>query len=132
VIRKKVMSAVTDTGREVRRAPDKPGISNLVDIMAVATGEQPQQIEERYDGAGYGRFKSDLADAVIGLLTPIRERYVELRAESGELERLLAEGADRARKTAEPTLAAMYERMGFVRPSTRPAGAGLATGTRRL
>jgi tryptophanyl-tRNA synthetase len=132
VIRKKVMSSVTDTGREVRRALDKPGISNLVDIMAVATGEEPQQVEERYEGAGYGRFKSEVAEAVIGLLTPIRERYQHLRAESGELERLLAEGADRARERAEPTLAVMYDRMGFVRPATRTAAAELTTGTRPL
>jgi tryptophanyl-tRNA synthetase len=132
VIRKKVMSAVTDTGREVRRAPDKPGISNLVDIMAVASNEPPEAIEERYGAGGYGRFKSDVAGAVIELLTPIRTRYQELRAESGELERLLAEGAARARETAEPTLAAMYERMGFARPAARPAAADLATGTRPL
>jgi tryptophanyl-tRNA synthetase len=132
VIRKKVMSAVTDTGREVRRAPDKPGISNLVDIMAVAADEAPEAIEERYASGGYGRFKSGVAEAVIELLTPIRTRYQELRAESGELERLLAEGADRARETSEPTLVAMYERMGFARPGARQADPGLASGTRRL
>jgi tryptophanyl-tRNA synthetase len=128
LIRKKLMSAVTDAGREVRRAPDKPGVSNLIDIMAVASGEAPEAIEDRYGDAGYGRFKSDVADAVIELLTPIRTRYEELRADGGELERLLAEGAARARETSGPTLEAMYERMGFARPAARPAPAGLATG----
>jgi tryptophanyl-tRNA synthetase len=132
LIRKKVMSAVTDTGREVRRAPDKPGVSNLVDIMAVASRVPPQAIEERYGDAGYGKFKSDVADAVIELLAPIRMRYQELRADGGELERLLAEGAAKARETADPTLAAMYERMGFTRPSAHSARTGrpgLATRT---
>jgi tryptophanyl-tRNA synthetase len=132
LIRKKVMSAVTDTGREVRRGPGKPGISNLVDIMAVASGEQPEAIEQRYEGSGYGPFKAAVADAVIELLAPIRTRYQQLRAESGELERLLAEGASGARETAEPTLAAMYERMGFARPAAARTPADLATGTRRL
>ena len=58
-IRKKFKTAVTDSGREVRRAPDKPGIANLIDIMSVATGEVPEAIETRYDGAGYGPFKGD-------------------------------------------------------------------------
>jgi tryptophanyl-tRNA synthetase len=120
VIRKKVMSAVTDTGREVRRGPDKPGVSNLIDIMSVASGEAPEAIENRYGDAGYGRFKSEVADAVIELLTPIRDRFQELRADGVELERLLAAGAARARETSEPTLRAMYERMGFARPTPIP------------
>lgn len=115
LIRRKVMSAVTDTGREVRRAVDKPGVTNLIDIMSVASGELPEAIEARYDGSGYGRFKADVAEAVVTLLTPIRSRYQELRAESGELRRLLAQGAAKARGVAEPTLETMYERMGFAR-----------------
>jgi tryptophanyl-tRNA synthetase len=121
VVRKKVMSAVTDTGREVRRAPDKPGVSNLIDIMSVASGEAPEALENRYRDAGYGRFKSEVADAVIELLAPIRTRFQELRADGAELERLLAVGAARARETSEPTLRAMYERMGFARPAALPA-----------
>jgi tryptophanyl-tRNA synthetase len=132
LIRKKVMSAVTDTGRDVRRAPDKPGISNLIDIMAVASGETPEAIEQRYEGSGYGRFKADVAEAVIGLLAPIRERYQELRADGAQLERLLAQGAAKARQTSEPTLAAMYERMGFARASTAPHPWGLVGSTRPL
>jgi tryptophanyl-tRNA synthetase len=129
-IRKKIMSAVTDTGREIRRAPDKPGISNLVDIMAVASGEAPEAIEQRYEGSGYGRFKADVAEAVIEVLAPIRAGYQELRADSGELERLLAQGAARARETAAPTLVAMYDRMGFARPAANRAPADLAGATR--
>jgi tryptophanyl-tRNA synthetase len=115
LIRRKIMSAVTDTGREVRSDPAKPGITNLIAIMSVASGRSPEDIERAYDGQGYGRFKADVADAVIERLTPIRERYDELRADQGELERLLAEGARRAIEVSAPTLQAMYDRMGFTR-----------------
>ncbi len=115
-IRKKLRSAVTDSGGEVRRAPDKAGVTNLIDIMTVATGESAGTIEDRYAASGYGRFKDELADAVIALLEPIQERYRELRGDPAELGRLLSLGADKARGVAEPTLRAMYERMGFVIP----------------
>jgi tryptophanyl-tRNA synthetase len=114
-IRKKFKSAVTDSGRDVRRSEDKPGITNLIDILAVATGETPEAIETRYDGAGYGPFKEDVGEAVVGLLAPVQARYAELRADPRELERLLALGAEKARQASEPTLEQMFERMGFVR-----------------
>jgi tryptophanyl-tRNA synthetase len=115
VIRRKFKVAVTDSGRDVKRAPDKPGVSNLVEIMSVATGSAPEEIEDRYDGHGYGQFKSDVAEAVVTLLEPVRLRYEQLAADPGELERLLRVGAEKAAGACAPTLAAMYERMGFVR-----------------
>ena len=115
LIRKKFRAAVTDSGREIRRADDKPGVTNLVDILAVASGRTPEEIETAYDGSGYGDLKSDVGEAVAEMLAPVRERYLELRADEGELRRLLALGADRAREASTPTLEAMYERMGFVR-----------------
>ena len=115
VIRKKFKTAVTDSGSEIRRAPDKPGVTNLIEIMSVATGEGPEAIEARYSGEGYGRFKEDVAEAVVALLEPVRARYEALRADPAELERLVALGAGKARAAAEPTLSAMYERMGFAR-----------------
>jgi tryptophanyl-tRNA synthetase len=115
-IRKKVRSAVTDSGREVRRGPGKEGIENLIGIISVATGDTPEAIESRYDGAGYGDFKSDVAEAVIELMSPIQERYRELRADQTELERILKLGAEKARSISSVTLARMYERMGFTRP----------------
>jgi tryptophanyl-tRNA synthetase len=114
-IRKKFRSAVTDSGREIRRGDDKPGITNLIDIFSVATGKSPGEIEVEYEHAGYGQFKTDVGEAVVELVTPVRERYVELRADAGELLRLLRVGAERAGEAAAPTLAAMYDRMGFVR-----------------
>jgi tryptophanyl-tRNA synthetase len=116
VIRKKFKSAVTDSGREVRYDPqEKAGIANLIEIMAVATGEPVAAIEQRFDGAGYGTFKEAVGESVVELLAPIREQYEALRADERELQRLLAVGADKARRAAEPTLQAMYDRMGFAR-----------------
>jgi tryptophanyl-tRNA synthetase len=115
-IRKKFKSAVTDSGREVRYDPqEKPGVSNLLEIMSVATGESIAELERRFEGAGYGDFKAGVGESVVELLTPIRERYEALRADERELQRLLAMGAEKARRVAEPTLETMYERMGFVR-----------------
>ena len=116
VIRKKFKTAVTDSGREIRRSADKPGVTNLIDILSVATGESQEAIEQRYEGAGYGQFKSDVGEAVVELLTPIRERFLELRADEGELMRLLRAGAETATATVEPTIRAVYDRMGFVAP----------------
>ncbi len=86
LIRRKIMSAVTDTGREIRRAPDKPGITNLIDIMSVATDAAPADIEAEYAGQGYGPFKQDVAEAVIERRRPIGRRYGGLRAHQGEVE----------------------------------------------
>jgi tryptophanyl-tRNA synthetase len=116
-IRKKFKSAVTDSGTDVRYEPaEKPGISNLLEIMSVATGKAIPELESRYDGSGYGQFKEDVGEAVVQLFVPIQERYTELRADEGELKALLARGADKAREVSAPTLETMYERMGFVRP----------------
>jgi tryptophanyl-tRNA synthetase len=115
-IRRKIKAAVTDSASDVRYEPEqKPGISNLLEIMSVATGEAIPALEGRYDSGGYGQFKSDVAEAVVTLLDPIRARYEELRADEPELRALLAQGADKARKAAEPTLEQMYERMGFAK-----------------
>jgi tryptophanyl-tRNA synthetase len=116
LIRKKFRAAVTDSGHEIRRAEDKPGVSNLIDILAVATNRSPEDVEAAYDGSGYGDLKQDVGDAVAELLAPVRVRYLELRADEGELLRLLRVGAEKARAASTPTLEAMYEKMGFVRP----------------
>ena len=115
VIRRKFKTAVTDSGREVRRGEDKPGITNLIDIMSVATGEQPSAIEARFESSGYGEFKETVGEAVVALLAPVQEGYRALREDEAELRRLLAMGAEKARTASAPTLAAMYERMGFTR-----------------
>ena len=117
VVRKKFKTAVTDSGTDVRHDPEeKAGISNLIEIMAVVSGTTIADVESRYDGQGYGQFKGDVGDAVVELFAPIQQRYEELRADEGELRRLLAVGADKAREASAPTLEAMFKRMGFVRP----------------
>ena len=115
-IRRKIKTAVTDSGREIVHAPDKPGVSNLIEIMTVATGESIETIQSRYDGQGYGAFKEEVAESVVALLEPFQERYREIRDDAGELQRILALGADKAREASSPTLETMYERMGFARP----------------
>jgi tryptophanyl-tRNA synthetase len=116
-IRKKLKTAVTDSGSDVRYDPEeKPGISNLIELMTVVTEKSIQEIEATYDGSGYGRFKEDIAEGIIELLEPIQTRYRELRADPAELQRRLAMGAEKARVSSAPTLALMYERMGFTRP----------------
>ncbi len=117
VIRKKFKTAVTDSGREIRYDPaEKPGVSNLIEILSVATSRPIPHVEAEYDGRGYGDLKGDVGEAVVELFEPIQARYRELRADEGELRRLLKVGAEKARETSAPTLEAMYERMGFVRP----------------
>ena len=116
-VRKKVKTAVTDSGTDVRYDPDgKPGISNLIELLTVVTGNSIQDVEARYDGSGYGQFKSDVADAIVEVLEPIQVRYRGLRDDPAELMRLLTVGAEKARAVSAPTLAAMYERLGFTRP----------------
>ncbi len=119
-IRRKFKTAVTDSGREVVHTEDKPGVSNLIEIMTVSTGESIAEVESRYDGQGYGTLKSDVAEAVIALLEPFQRQFREIRDDPGELRRLLAVGAEKAREASHPTLEAMYERMGFVRPDSGP------------
>jgi tryptophanyl-tRNA synthetase len=118
VVAKKIRSAVTDTGSEVRRAPGKPGITNLIEILAAVRGSGPETIESEFDGSGYGAFKQAVADAVVDYLAPVRERYEQLRADEGELEQILATGADKARGIISDTLVDVRGAMGvgLVRP----------------
>jgi tryptophanyl-tRNA synthetase len=116
-IRKKLGSAVTDSGREIRRGDGKPGITNLIDVLAVARGADPAAIELEFEGAGYGDFKGAVAEGVIEMLAPVRERYAELRPDRVALEETLAAGAEKAREIAAPTLAEVRDRMGIGSPT---------------
>jgi len=112
-IRRKLARAETDSGREVVRAPDKPGISNLIEILAVTRGVSPEQIERDFEGQGYGDFKKAVAESVVELLAPVRERYAELRPDEAALEGILAQGAERAREIAQPVMAGVRQAMGI-------------------
>ena len=122
-VRRKFRRAVADSGREIVRRDDKPGISNLIEIMAVARGVGPEQVERDFEGSGYGDFKAAVAEAVVDWLAPVRERYEALRGDPDELERVLAAGADKARAIASVTVADVREAMG-VGPPRRSVGPG--------
>ncbi|MET9958958.1 tryptophan--tRNA ligase [Streptomyces sp. NPDC006326] len=116
VIRKKVMRAVTDSGdggvvydREAR-----PGVANLLDVLAACTGADPAVLAEGY--GGYGALKRDVADAVVELLRPVQERHAELAADPGGVEKVLREGAERARAVARPVVDRAYEAIGLLAP----------------
>ena len=111
-IRKKFKRAVTDSGSEVARGEDKPGITNLIDILAVARGTTPEAIEAEFAGARYGDFKVAVGDAVVEYLAPVRERYEALRADDAALEAILAAGAAKARAIASETLRDVRQAMG--------------------
>jgi tryptophanyl-tRNA synthetase len=112
-IRKKFGSAVTDSGREVLRGPEKPGITNLIDILAVARGVDQEKVEREFEGQGYGDFKQAVAEAAVELLAPVRERYAELRPDQAALEAALAAGAEKARAIASPIVGEVRDRMGI-------------------
>ena len=113
-IARKFKRAVTDSDAEVRYDPvTKPGVSNLLEILAAATGQTPQQVAPGY--TQYGPLKADAGDAVIELLTPIQERYRELMTDRGELAALLVKGADKARGVASATLGRAYDAIGLLR-----------------
>jgi tryptophanyl-tRNA synthetase len=114
VIRKKLRSAVTDSGREVLARPDKPAITNLLELYSVASGRSVGELEQAYAGRGYGEFKADLADAVVAYLAPVRERYQELRADPERLAGILERGAAKAQAVARDNLALAKDRMGFL------------------
>jgi tryptophanyl-tRNA synthetase len=115
-VTKKVKSAVTDSGSDVRRSPEKPGIANLIEILSVIRGATPESVEQEFDDGGYGAFKGAVADAVVEYLRPVRERYHELRSDDAEIERALAGGAERARSIASATLAEVRAAMGVGPP----------------
>jgi tryptophanyl-tRNA synthetase len=114
-IRRKIMRAVTDTDGEVRADEEaKPGVTNLLRIYSALSGESISGLEQRYTGAGYGALKKDLADVVVDAFAPIRERTEKLLANEGELDRMLADGAARARRLATATMARVRDRIGFL------------------
>ena len=118
VIEKKIKSAVTDTGREVRfDSAGKPGVSNLLAILSSLTGDPVDELERRYDGSGYGDLKKGVIEAVLDFAVPFQERVRGYLDDPATLDDVLARGAARAREVASTTLAAVYDRLGFL-----PAG----------
>ena len=119
---KKIRSAVTDTGREVVADPEaKPGVTNLLTIHSALSGRSTAELEEHFAGRGYGDLKKELAEVVTDVLTPVRERTQELLDDPAELQRILAQGASRAREVAARTVADVYDKVGFLPPAGAPA-----------
>ncbi len=117
---KKIRSAVTDSGSEVRfDEAEKPGVSNLLTIFSALTGRAIPDLEKAYDGRGYGDLKADLADAVVDFVTPFRDRTMELLDDKAQLDAVLQDGAEKAGAVAERTLADVYDRVGFIAPVSR-------------
>ncbi|MDG9720725.1 tryptophan--tRNA ligase [Streptomyces sp. DH24] len=113
VIRKKVMRAVTDSGREVVYDPEaRPGVANLLEILAACSGGDPADLSGAY--ASYGALKKDTAEAVVEVLRPVQERHRELCADPGHVEEVLRDGAERARAMARPTVDAAYRAIGLL------------------
>ena len=110
---KKIKRAQTDSGSDVVRAPDKAGITNLIEIYAVARDVTPEAVEREFAGQGYGAFKATVGEAIAELLAPVRGRYLELRADEAALEEALQRGADRAREIAVPVMADVHSVMGL-------------------
>lgn len=110
---KKVRSAVTDSGREVVAGADKPALTNLLAIYSLLAGASVSELEARFEGKGYGEFKSAMAEEVAEALEPIRTRYQELSSDMAETSRILSGGADRAREIAETTMAAVRDKTGL-------------------
>ena len=112
---KKIKGAVTDLGNEIRfDVQSKPGVSNLLGIYSAVSGKPIKQLEADLAGKGYGDLKTEVAEAVLSVIEPIRDRANELLADSAELDRLLGLGADRANAQAEQTLADVYDKIGFI------------------
>ena len=116
VVRKKFKRAVTDSGADIVVAGDKPGISNLIEIAAVARDTTPDAIEREFADSRYGDFKVAVADAVVDYLAPVRERYAAIRADSAELERILAAGAEKARAISSEVVGDVRQAMGVGPP----------------
>jgi tryptophanyl-tRNA synthetase len=115
---KKIKSAVTDTGREILYDEEnKPGISNLLTIYAALTGRAIDELLEAYDGRGYGDLKKDLAEVLLQFVKPIQERTKLYLDDPGQLDKVLAVGAEKARAVAATTLASAYRNVGFLSPA---------------
>ena len=112
---KKIKGSITDADGEIRfDSENKPGVSNLLGIYSAVSGKSIKELEDAFAGKGYGDLKTEVADAVVAVIEPIRTRATELLEDTKELDALLASGAGRANELAEATLASVYDKIGFI------------------
>jgi tryptophanyl-tRNA synthetase len=114
VIRRKIRRAVTDPGTEVTHDATKPGVSNLLELYAVAAGEDVSAVERRFVGKGYAELKKELGEATIEFLKPIQRLYRDIVRDKAGLSRILRDGAERAKAKAQETLTRTHEAIGFI------------------
>lgn len=114
LVKSKIKRAVTDSGSDIRYDDTRPGICNLMSLYLISTGKNYASIEEEFDGAGYGEFKVAVADAVSEYLSPIRDKYLEVRKNEKELKEILTLGAEKATQQARKTLRKVYKKVGFL------------------
>ena len=114
MLRRKIKRAVTDSIGEIRYNDEQLGIKNLINIYSAFSGDSIEEIENRYEGVGYGKFKEDLADVVIEGLTPIQKKYNELINDKDYLEKVYKKGAEKASYIANKTLRKVYRKVGFI------------------
>jgi tryptophanyl-tRNA synthetase len=114
ILKKKIMSAVTDSGSEIRAGEDKPGVTNLLQILSVVTGKAISECETEFAGKGYGAFKTAVADSVTAKLEPVQKKYAELMANKDHLLDIIKAGDEAAQKTAYKTLSKVYRKVGFL------------------
>jgi len=112
-VEKKIKSAVTDSGSEVRRDPEKPGVTNLIEIISALSETSAAEVERELAEVRYGELKAAAVDAVREALAPLQDRYAELRPQEEEIESVLARGAEKAQALAAPIVAEVRERMGY-------------------
>lgn len=114
LVRKKIMRAITDSDPRIIESPDKPGVTNLLHILSAVTGENIKALEKRYEGAGYGQFKTEVADSVVAALEPMQKRFAELMANPAEIDAVLASGAEQADEYASKTLKKVKNQLGLL------------------
>lgn len=114
VIRKKMQRAVTDSGKEIKKDPEKPGISNLLTLYSAITNQTIDKLELQYQNQGYGIFKKDIADALVDFLTPLQERFYALRSNPKKMEQILQHGAELANRKALQTLHQVQDCIGLI------------------
>lgn len=117
VIRKKIVTAVTDSGNEIVAREDKPGITNLLMIMSAVTNKEIKALEKEFEGRGYGEFKAAVAESVVEMLEPMQKHYNELKGNKEQLLEILKRGLEAAQKRAWKTMSKVYRKIGFLEKS---------------
>ncbi|MBQ3638693.1 MAG: tryptophan--tRNA ligase, partial [Clostridia bacterium] len=119
VIIRKFKRAVTDSGSEIRRGDDKPGVTNLISIYSAFSGKTPEEVEKEFEGKGYGDFKLAVGEVCADALAPVQAEFARLAADKAYLEDVMAKGAEDAARSAARTMSKVRRKIGFIEPKRR-------------